>query len=498
MATNARTHLFVDDHDILYRAGTKRLPHTTKSYPGNPLIRDDKPWECKGTGYCSVYPNPESGRYQLWYQACALKLAQDKANRVVMCYAESDDGIHWDKPNLGLHCFNGDDAANNIVLVGNGGLSTNYGAGVAVDPREQDPAKKYKLAYWEFAAVPGHDYPGVFVAFSPDGINWTKHSDLPVLRTAYDDCTEPPYDDDPQYGGIDCGFNVGIGDVMDVMWNPYRQVWQLYHKTWLDGPDGKRCGKRAVSRTESRDFLHWSKPELVIAPDELDGPDTAGKAGIHVGVELHSGPTFCYEGVYFSLLQVLDWPRKGEMRCELAISRDGLCWDRPFRDSPFIELGEQGTFDAGVLVTNATPVFLDNETRFYYSGHPFWGCEVPDGIPNTGIAFATVPRDRFAGVRPIDTVGQITLKPLEAKTCRKIMLNTDASSGAIRAEILTENGYILRGYSRDDAIAVTGDHLGQEIQWNGKRLAELPLDRFILRLHLENAEVFALTMTEDD
>ncbi len=46
--------------------------------------------------------------------------------------------------------------------------------------------------------------------------------------------------------------------------------------------------------------------------------------------------------------------------------------------------------------------------------------------------------------------------------------------------------------------AVTGDHLGQEIQWNGKRLAELPLEHFILRLHLENAEVFALTITEDD
>ena len=51
-------------------------------------------------------------------------------------YAESDDGINWVKPNVGIFTFNGS-AGNNIVW-------DLHGASVFIDREEKNPEKRYK------------------------------------------------------------------------------------------------------------------------------------------------------------------------------------------------------------------------------------------------------------------------------------------------------------------------------------------------------------------
>ena len=165
-ARGPRTLLFADDHEILYRSGTERRLHPPKRHE-SPVLSETKPWEL-AIGYCSVQRAPagiqgvEEGTYQLWYQAYAGRRAKSPTRRVVVGYAESKDGLAWTKPDLGLFDFNGDPATN-IVLVGNGGRSVNYGAAVIVDPLTTDASGRYKMAYWDFAG----DVPGLFVAFLP-------------------------------------------------------------------------------------------------------------------------------------------------------------------------------------------------------------------------------------------------------------------------------------------------------------------------------------------
>ena len=48
-----------------------------------------------------------------------MKQTKKAAHREVTCYAESRDGIHWTKPELGLFEFNGS-KQNNIVWDGPG------------------------------------------------------------------------------------------------------------------------------------------------------------------------------------------------------------------------------------------------------------------------------------------------------------------------------------------------------------------------------------------
>jgi hypothetical protein len=211
-------------------------------------------------------------------------------------------------------------------------------------------------------------------------------------------------------------------------------------------------------------------------------------------VEIHGGPVFYYSGIYFSLLQMLDFGDGGTMPGELALSRDGIRWNRPFRGNYFLPVtGTKKEFDAGCLWTNATPVILDDEIRFYYGAYPSWGSDVDDQA-GTGIGMRTLPRDRFAGVRPLDKVGQITLRPLDLANASKLTINANAAEGAVRVEVLTEAGYRLGGFTKEDATPIQSDGLRHAVAWKEKSLADLPQGRYRLRIYLDKAEVFALTL----
>jgi len=65
----------------------------------------DKPWD-KGKGMvCYATFLKDEGLFRCWYQHYSTE------------YAESDDGIHWRKPNLGLQEWNGS-TANNLLNFG--------------------------------------------------------------------------------------------------------------------------------------------------------------------------------------------------------------------------------------------------------------------------------------------------------------------------------------------------------------------------------------------
>jgi hypothetical protein len=155
-------------------------------------------------------------------------------------------------------------------------------------------------------------------------------------------------------------------------------------------------------------------------------------------------------------------------------------------------------------------VILENEIRFYYGGYNSGaiggGAKLTDPSQQSGVGFASIPLDRFAGIRPValsaqstlkkplENIGQITLEPLALGNVDEILVNAAASKGSVRVEILNEDGYRMRGFSRDDAIPIVGDVLNQPAAWKDAKLDQLPPGNYLLRLHLDNAEVFAMTL----
>jgi hypothetical protein len=489
---SSHTILFVDDHDILYRSGTQRVLQPLKRHAANPLLPGrDKPWEV-AIAWTSVYRDPASGRYQLWYQAFAGGDARDRTRRCTVCYAESADGIHFTKPNLGLFDYNGiKDTA--IVLVANGGKSDRYGVSVVVDPREQDASRRYKMAYFDFTKDHGVEYSGLNVAFSPDGIRWTKHPQGPLSRAAYGKHGDPvPFADDTTRPWA---VPLSMADALDALYDPVREVFAIYGKMWIDGPDGGMHWKHAMGRIESKDFIHWSKPQLLLTPDEQDEGQ----------VEFHTSPVFFYKGVYFCPLQILDRATQGGVvDIELATSRDGLNWQRPFRRPFWLARSAGREFDSGAIFLCAQPVVLEDETRFYYGAYSQGATGSDDSKLTTGIGMATLPRDRFAGLQPVprsdqptlkkplEKTGQITLKPLDLTGVKGLELNADAAHGEVRVEVLDADARRVRGFTREDANPATGDSLRHSVHWSGHSITNLPPASYALRLHLNNATVYAL------
>jgi hypothetical protein len=500
-----KTILLIDDHDILYRAGLKRVLQPARRHSDKALLGIATPWET-AIGYTSVYRDPRTGAYQLWYQAYVGNRAGDRRFRCVVCYAESKDGIHFKRPELALFPYK-EHKKTNIVLIGNGGYGDRYGCSVLVDPREPEPARRYKMAYYDWSLKNGREEPGLHVAFSPDGIHWTKHEHGPLLPTLYGgQGLQPPFADEGAYKETPVqgkpprkawAYPLTMSDVIDVFWDPVRQVFVIIDKFWIDAPDGGAAWRNALGRTESKDFIHWSKPQLVLAPDEDDNPE----------VEFHGAPAFFHKGRYFALNQ--NMYRRGSLAIdiELITSRDGFTWQRPFRKDFFLARSDKGLFDSRSIFTNSTPIVHGDEIRFYYGAYnqaPLGGV-VSEPRERSGVGMASIPLDRFAGLRPVprseqatlrkplENVGQVTFKPLDLKGRRAITLNADAAQGSIRAELLNEDGYRVRGFTRDDAVAIHGDSLRHPVAWKERSLERLPPGRYLLRLHLDNATLFAVS-----
>ena len=479
-----QTVLFVDDDAVLYRSGTRRVLQQPRRHAANPVIAETRPWEV-AIGYCTVYRDEASGLYQCWYQAYSGRNADDPTRRVVVCYATSKDGVNWKKPNLGLYDYNGE-RNTNIVLIGNGGRSVNYGASVLVDQFDPDKLRRYKMAYWDFVDVSGRQVPGLCVAFSADGIQWVKYSKAPLLQGAYGDPTQPPLSAESRYEPTT---RPAISDVIDLMWDPGRERFVIYSKTWIDAPDGRRFWKRAVVRAESTDFKQWSSPRLIMVPAD----DEPG--------QIHGASVFYLHGIYLGLLQRLDFGGfdrggSGNMPAELVSSRDGIHWQRSYKEKMFLPVSGIGDkFDAGCLWTSSTPIHLSGEIRFYYGAYPGWRSDLEN--EPTGIGIAILQRDRYVAIEPVNGVAQVTLKPVELGKMSELTVNADATGGEVRVEILTPGGYRVAGFTRDHSVVITGDSLEHMVGWSQKTMADLVTGRYQLRVHLKYASLFSLTIRHD-
>ncbi|MFH1007734.1 MAG: hypothetical protein V1800_09565, partial [Candidatus Latescibacterota bacterium] len=98
-----------------------RLPHGVKigiekAQKTAPWLVADRPWE-GSMNWLTVIK--EDGRFRCWYQSALPKQDAGTVHQVfdaeremkvggyTLCYAESDDGLHWKKPSLGRVSFRG-------------------------------------------------------------------------------------------------------------------------------------------------------------------------------------------------------------------------------------------------------------------------------------------------------------------------------------------------------------------------------------------------------
>ena len=122
----------------------------------------------------AVLNDAEERRYKMWY-----------GGGYWSCFATSEDGISWDKPNLGIKEHEGS-TANNLV-----DGSTVSRVVYAPDLQGIEPPERLYKTFFDTKFMPdkepGGGWRGKAVSFSADGLHWVPYDGNPVLVGALGD-----------------------------------------------------------------------------------------------------------------------------------------------------------------------------------------------------------------------------------------------------------------------------------------------------------------------
>ncbi len=304
-----------------------------------------------------------------------------------MCYAESKDGIHWTKPELGLVEFRGS-RKNNICLIEGEPFSltrVNDFLSVLHEPEDPDPARRFKVAY--IAHVPVTEIPGgmsklgtkerlicsTICATSADGLTWKVDGDRPANA-----------------GGerFEVSALYRFGDF-------YYTTGQLLSPwSWL--ADGSKAG-RVMLAYRSPDFKTWSQAKAFAfaRPGQLANPPVKGQQ-THMGAGMWNRGNVLV-GLYGMWQDAAEPPAKGEsfnkgvhVDLGLIVSNDGIHFREPVPGFKVIERGPEGAWDDTALLQGHAFVNEGDRTMIWYS---HW--DTGGKMKTMEIGLATLRRDGF-------------------------------------------------------------------------------------------------------
>ena len=214
--------LFVDRHLIDTLTDARLVLH--HPVRREIAISNEHPWEKYGVSYMTAFRDGD--KFRAWYRTDAADFNQGQ-RRSMTAYAESDDGVVWQKPKLGLIEFDGS-RQNNLVFSGPGSNMSVFKDG---NPNAPDD-ERYK------AIVRAGDILGLV---SPDGLRWKLVREEPLL-------TDRPFD----------SHNIAYWDDRGQQYVIYargiRKDGELGHGATRSFKDGVRW----IRRSTSKDFLNWT------------------------------------------------------------------------------------------------------------------------------------------------------------------------------------------------------------------------------------------------
>lgn len=363
---NYKKKLYFFDLGIFnpYRMSNAEIKVNTAKKEGIVLFKEDKEWEVRfDNSYPNVIYDPEKKLYRCYYstftrddETSAYSLEERKGRQYIptkervvsLCYAESKDGINWDKPNLGLTSFKG---SSNNNIIGH----YLHGTSVMYDENEKDLEKKYKM----FTKIDyGNGIHFIAVAFSEDGIHF---EDFIKIHN----------------------FNPRADTHNHIIFDKELNEYILMTRMWRDS-------LRIPCVSFSKDFINWSPVVEALASRGYQN-------------QIYSMPMFKRGDYTIGLASMfhegdrLD-PLFDKVDLELTYSYRHNAWNYVAPGSYLIERGEgeyQESVDSGCIFT-APPVVIGDRTYFYYIA----GNGQHTNFRESSFMRAYIEKDRFAYIEP--------------------------------------------------------------------------------------------------
>lgn len=469
--------LLMDWHVVDDLNGAYRTVHQPQKHPDNPVLRPQEPYE--GTSFSSfgtVLREPDGNLFRLWLPVIDDRIRKARGTRTRQSmrghYYESEDGVTWRRPKLGLYAHDGS-MDNNIFV-----QSYTDNLFVLPLPQRMHARGRYAMVYCDIllgADVPNPERgPGHrnLIAFSDDGIHWRDAPENPIW------C-----------GRTDTGNN--------IVYNPDRDVFTMYRRATINAGEIRR-----IACSESRDLIAWTQPETIVRREENDP--------LHL-YSMHVTP---YHGVYLGMLCRL-WAHPHHETCtlgngrdytqdtELAFSRDGLTWHRHPDKPAFIPTSPPVTdaYDWGGAIGMANILEMDDHVRVYYGGRAGrhgGGYIHPDDPRPCGLCLATLRRDGFVSVDAGADGGYMLTRPLALPPdAGRLHINArTAPDGFIRVAVReaegVRDGEWPEAWRFDRAVPFSGDRLDHVVAWeHGNTLDAFGARTVRLHFWLENAELYS-------
>jgi len=491
--TQAVTLFAFDDVSIPFSQNLKLVMRQPQRHAMNPVVKRGSEGAVDSWAvqfYGSVIRDPDAGKFRMWYVAVSTDERMDRTlPRSVpwrVAYAESDDGITWTKPNLGLVEVGGN-TNNNLV-----NLDPHIGVlnlKVLHEPDDPNPEHRYKMGAHVW--FPKNDVRlGTLAPYvSADGLSWKLlveakpvDAEMPEASTVI-----PPLHFEP-VGGL-------------YKWDG------LYHLSGQNAIAAARPYHGRVSRTfVSSDFLHWTESSAIQfvrdAQHTLLGP---GKS--RIGEQTHEGISVWNRGNVLVGISGMwhgtkEWD---DLTIDLGfvVSNDGIRFREPAHEHIFLKRGDDGEWDQGGLLQGQGFENVGEQTLIYYGA---WDPRVwQSSPPRGGVGIATLPRDRFADL-VVDTsttgdgdyqmkeaVSSFMTRPLRIDDVsrRRFYVNAHglSESSRLKIELLDHQLNSLPDYSGSDAALVTNNGFQTPIEWDGQTSHDSLPDRVRLRVTFEGTKM---------
>jgi hypothetical protein len=425
-----RTQPMVDDYLIDRFVGSAKLA-AQKPMPREVVLTADKPWEGNTSAYYTVFRDGD--KFRMYYRGHHFDEKTKKpAHREVTCYAESNDGVHFTKPDLDLFDYEGS-KQNNIVWNGPG--CHNFTPFL-----DENPATDSSARYKAVTFIKG----GLLALGSPDGIHWKLLAEKPVITK-------------------------GIFDSQNlVFWDASIKKYREYHRAL-------RGGVRDVMTATSDDFLHWPEPEF------LDYPDSPPE-------HLYTNTVRPYLGIPEILVgfPTRFLPKTEQTEPIFMVSRDGLTFRR-FEDAvipPTATANRDGN-RSNYMAWSLVQIPGDKDWSVYAKEAYYAG-------PGSRLRRFTYRPDGLVALTADEKGGEVATRPIRF-TGSKLVLNYRAApKGSIRVELQDADGQPISKFMAADSQRLTSDSRDALASWtSGSDLASLADKPLRLRFVLNDAELFA-------
>ena len=464
----SQKQLFMDDR-FIDRSENVDLTMNPAYMSEEPILMPDRPWETRIGGYNTVIK--EGDRFRMWYDFTPPEDDPSGITRGV-AYAESTDGVHWDKPEIGLVEIAGS-KANNVVIprLPNAPRGETEGGTVLLDTNLACPPEERYKFWTKIRGIPEEDQ-----ARGMTGPFWQMHSEDGIFWNVYTERIDTPH----------C-------DTQNVpLWDDRLGKYVGYGRT--RNPD-RGFKVRGIGRIESDDFRHWSEMVEVFRADETDWraippEECKDRVGGYVDVYTNSAMKYPYaQDAYFMMPMMLyhwdcvevvqgegdeagdmhvNYPDTSDVR--LLTSRDGVVWDQAPGRRPFLRLGLAGGYRSRHVIAAPGVVRVGDYLWNYSVGtnHNHSGQIDPESDGHKSGVF--INESRLDGFISADTPyeGGWLVTPSIVFEGGSLELNIDTSAGGLAlVELQGEDGSPIEGFTKDDCDTVNGNSVRMAVTFNG-------------------------------